>query len=242
MDVTAPALYEATVVHVRREPRVTSFRHRFYLWLIDIDAPPELPRPLRPFARFRAADHGDGRGATIRADLDAWLTEQGVDLCGGRVLMLASARVAGYVFNPLSVFWCYRDDGELACVVAEVHNTYGGRHRYLLHPDAHGDATAEKRLYVSPFVTVAGTYELRVPEPGSRLDVGVELVQPDGPVLTAVLRGRRLPATRRQLIRLLLRYPLAPVVVSAAIRLRGIALWLRGLPIVPRVTDEENVT
>ncbi|MPY97794.1 MAG: DUF1365 family protein [Actinophytocola sp.] len=237
------ALYEATVVHARRKPRVRAFRHRFYLWLVDVDALPRLPRPLAPFARFRAADHGDGRGATIREDLDGWLTEQGVDLRGGRVLMLASARVAGHVFNPLSVFWCYRDTGELACVVAEVHNTYGGRHRYLLHPDANGDDTTEKRFYVSPFLTVDGTYRLHVPEPGEQLHVTVTLDQDDGRVLTAVLRGRRLPATRRQLVRLLLRYPLAPLVVSAAIRLRGFALWLRGLPIVPRaVTNEEKAT
>ncbi len=241
--ITAPALYETTVVHARRQPRVKAFRHRFYLWLVDVDALPRLPRPLAPFARFRAADHGDGRGATIREDLDRWLAEQDVDLRGGRVLMLASARVLGHVFNPISVFWCYRDTGELACVVAEVHNTYGGRHRYLLYPDASGDDTAEKRFYVSPFITVNGTYRLHVPEPGERLHVTVALDQADGRVLTAVLRGTRLPATARQFARLLLRYPLAPLVVSAAIRLRGIALWLRGLPIVPRaVTNEEKAT
>lgn len=243
MDVTVPALYETTVVHARRQPRVKSFRHRFYLWLVDVDALPRLPRALAPFARFRAADHGDGRGATIREGLDRWLAEQDVDLRGGQVLMLASARVLGHVFNPISVFWCYRDTGELACVVAEVHNTYGGRHRYLLYPDARGDDTAEKRFYVSPFITVDGTYRLHVPEPGEQLHVTVALDQAHGRVLTAVMRGDRLPATARQFARLLLRYPLAPLVVSAAIRLRGIALWLRGLPIVPRaVTNEEKAT
>ena len=75
--------------------------------------------------------------------------------------MLANARVLGHVFDPLSVFWCYDSDGVLVCVVAEVHNTYGERHAYLLHPDEAGTAVTDKDFYVSPFFDVSGTYELR---------------------------------------------------------------------------------
>ena len=75
--------------------------------------------------------------------------------------MLASARVLGHVFDPLSVFWCYGSDGVLACVVAEVHNTYGERHAYLLRPDEAGTAVTDKGFYVSPFFDVTGSYELR---------------------------------------------------------------------------------
>lgn len=233
------ALYDATVVHVRRRPEARAFTHRFYLWYVDLDALPRTPRVL---ARFDVRDHGDRNHGypTIRAELDAWLATQGVDLGGGRVMMLAAARVAGYVFNPLSVYWCHAADGALACVVAEVHNTYGGRHRYLLPPSPDGSASAEKQLYVSPFITVAGTYRLRVPEPGERLNVSVVLHQPDGVLLSVVLRGQRRPATRRELARLVLRYPLAPLVASTAIRLRGVGLWLRGLPVVPRPRAAEE--
>lgn len=229
------ALYEATVLHVRRRPEVRTFTHRFYLWYVDLDALP----PPRVLARFDVRDHGErGHGyPSIRAELDAWLATHGVQV--DRVMMLAAARVAGYVFNPLSVYWCYAADGSLACVVAEVHNTYGGRHRYLVHPSADGSASTEKRLYVSPFITVDGTYTLRVPEPGERLNVSIVLHQDNGVLLSAVLRGHRRPATRRELVRLALRYPLAPLVASAAIKLRGIALWLRGLPVVPRPVVEE---
>ena len=75
--------------------------------------------------------------------------------------MLANARVLGHVFDPLSVFWCYDSDGVLVCVVAEVHNTYGERHAYLLRPDEAGVAVTDKDFYVSPFFDVSGTYELR---------------------------------------------------------------------------------
>ena len=70
------------------------------------------------------------------------------------------------MFNPLSVHWCYRADQSLACIVAEVHNTYGGRHAYLLHPDERGRAQAGKEFYVSPFLEVSGRYRMRFSPPG----------------------------------------------------------------------------
>ena len=80
--------------------------------------------------------------------------------------MLAHARVLGYVFNPLTVYWCHRPDGTLACVVAEVHNTYRQRHAYLLPADDRGRAEVPKQFYVSPFYPVDGRYRMSLPEPG----------------------------------------------------------------------------
>lgn len=229
-----PALYEATVSHARAEPVRHVFAHRTHYWLIDLDAPPRLPWPLRALAGFHPADHGDGRAATLRSDLDSYLREHGVDLDGGRILMLAHARVLGYVFNPLTVYWCHGPDGSPRAVVAEVHNTYGGRHRYLLRPDGHGRATVDKALYVSPFNEVDGEYRLSLPEPGERLALTVALHREGRPPLTASVRGRRRPATARQLLRLSLRQPLAPLVNAVRIRVHGVWLYLRGLPVQDR--------
>ncbi len=80
--------------------------------------------------------------------------------------MLSNARSLGYVFNPLSLFWCHDPDGSLRCVIAEVHNTYGGKHCYLITPDDAGRAETEKRFYVSPFYPVDGFYRMSVAEPG----------------------------------------------------------------------------
>ncbi|MGH3628405.1 MAG: DUF1365 domain-containing protein, partial [Sciscionella sp.] len=158
----------------------------------------------------------------------------GIDLPGGKVLMLAGARVLGYVFNPLTVYWCYRHDGEPACVVAEVHNTYHQRHCYLLRPDVNGNAVTRKEFYVSPFLEMGGYYRMHVPEPGDRLAITVALHQGGGTPMTAVVKGERRRAGVRTLVRMLLRHPLAPQRVAAEIRIRGIALWLRGIPVVPR--------
>ena len=232
----APALYEATVHHVRSAPVRYAFAHRTLYWFIDLEHPPRLPRPLRPLAGFHPADHGSGRSATLRADLDSYLRDQGVEASGGRVFMLAHARVFGHVFNPLTVYWCHDPHGAPRAVVAEVHNTYGDRHRhrYLLRPDERGRARTDKALYVSPFNDVDGHYRLSLPEPGERLDLTVALHREGHPPFTAEVRGLRRPLTRSTLLWLNLRYPLAPLVNAVGIRFHGIRLYLRGLPVRDR--------
>jgi DUF1365 family protein len=232
--VTA-ALYECTITHARTAPLRNVFRYRTYQWLVDIDDLPDLGRgPLRLFAGFRAKDHlGDPR-QTIRQNLDAFLRTKDIDLNGGGVTMLAHASVLGYVFNPLTVYWCHQPDGTLACVVAEVHNTYGQRHAYLLRTDERGRAWAAKEFYVSPFYPVDGSYRMSLPEPGARLALKVVLVRPDGHSFIASMHGSAVPATTRALVRAVARYPWSTAVVAARIRWQGIRLYLRGLRIVPR--------
>lgn len=228
-----PALYPARVSHLRRRPR-RGFRHRIYLWLVDLDELPRLPRWLGAFGRFQARDHLGDPALSIRANLEGWLAERGVVLDGGRVLMLANARLLGYVFNPLSVYWCHRRDGGLECVVAEVHNTYGQRHRYLLRTDALGRAEAAKQFYVSPFLGMDGHYRMVLPRPGELLDISVTLRQHGRTALAARVRGHRRPLTPRTLLWLLLTRPLTTQRTWLLIHRHGIALWLRRLPIAPR--------
>jgi len=227
-------LYECVVRHARAAPVRHAFAHRTYQWLVDLDHLPRPRRPLTALARFRAKDHLGDPAASIRANVDAFLAARGIDLDGGRVLMLANARVLGHVFNPLSVFWCRRADGSLAAVIAEVHNTYGERHCYLLPAAADGRYATDKDFYVSPFYEAAGVYRMRLPEPGERLALAIELTPPGGRPFVATLRGRRRPATTAAIIATALRYPWATVVVSLRIRWHGIRLYLRGLPVVPR--------
>ena len=99
-----PALYAAEVAHTRRTPIANHFRHRASYWLVDFD---RLPRPRGiqgRLARFERSDHSDVR---------AFLCERGV--AAERILMLAMPRTLGYVFNPISVFWCYDADGDMHC-------------------------------------------------------------------------------------------------------------------------------
>jgi len=229
-------LYECRITHTRLAPLRNAFTYRSYQWLVDLDHLPRLGPGLRLLAGFHGRDHlGDPR-LPIRANLDRFLAGNGVDLAGGRVLMLAHARVLGYVFNPLTVYWCHRADGSLACVVAEVHNTYRQRHAYLLYPDDRGRAGTPKQFYVSPFHPVDGGYRMCLPEPGpdSSLTLSVTLTRPRRPAFVATVHGTGRPATTRALLGAAARHPWSTVAVSALIRWQGIKLYLRGLPVVPR--------
>ncbi|MFN8052242.1 MAG: DUF1365 domain-containing protein [Acidimicrobiales bacterium] len=228
------ALYECEVAHARTTPLVNRFRYGTYLWLVDVDELPRLPRALRPLAGFRAEDHLGSPDRSIRANVDTYLAANGIDLDGGTVTMLAAARVLGHVFNPLSVFWCHDRTGALVCTIAEVHNTYGERHCYLVRTDALGAADVEKAFYVSPFEPVTGRYRMSLPEPGDRLAISITLHRDGQEPFVASLAGRRRPATAWHLLAMALRHPLAPAVVSLRIRRQGIALWWRELPVVPR--------
>ena len=228
------ALYECRVFHARRTPLRNAFRYRTYQWLVDLDELPRLRGPLRLLAGFDARDHLGDPDRPIRANVDEFLRQRGVDLGAGQVLMLAHARVLGYVFNPLTVFWCHHPDGTLACVIAEVHNTYRQRHAYLVHTDARGRARTDKELYVSPYHPVDGSYQMSLPPPGERLALAITLHRPGGYRFTASVQGRRRPATVPALLLAAARHPWSPLMVAAQIRFQGIKLYARGLRPLPR--------
>jgi DUF1365 family protein len=231
------ALYDCRISHTRLAPFRHSFTYRTYLWLVDLDHLPPDTRGLRLLAGFHGRDHlGDPR-YQIRDNLDRFLATHGIDLAGGRVLMLAHARVLGYVFNPLTVYWCHQADGALACVVAEVHNTYRQRHAYVLVTDDHGRAQTAKQFYVSPFYPVDGGYRMTLPEPGppgAPLALSMTLTRPEGSSFVATVHGTGRPATARALLGAAARHPWSTAAVSARIRWQGIRLYLRGLPVIPR--------
>jgi uncharacterized protein len=220
---TEATTYDTTIRHVRRKPFHRAFTHRSRTWLVDLDHLPDHG----VLGRFEARDHLGDPDATIKANVENFLALNGVETDGGRMVMAANARALGYCFNPISVFWCHRRNGEPAGVVVEVHNTYGDRHAYLVHPDEQGRARTEKQMYVSPFHGTDGYYEIAVPRPGVRLFVSITLHSDDGAVFSASLDGEATATT-----------PLrsAPAALRGAllIRAHGIWLWARRLGIRQR--------
>ncbi len=149
-----------------------------------------------------------------------------------RIVMLAMARSLGFVFNPISVFWCYDASGERVAVLAEVHNTYGGRHTYFLEPDQSGRSTVDKAMYVSPFYPVDGQYDIRVSEPADSLSLSVTLRRENDTPFVATLRAQRRAVTPISVIRAsLVRPSLRPALL---IRWQALRLLVRGLKVQPR--------
>ena len=226
-----PARYAVEISHHRRDPVDYRFTQRSSTWLVDLDAVPRLPRGLRWLAAFRSADHLGASDSSLRANVDGFLRSNGIGT-PTRVLMLANPRVLGYVFNPLSVFYCLGPDGTVHHVVAEVRNTYGGRHCYMLTPDPDGRAEADKAFYVSPFYPVDGHYTMRVPLPADELLVNVTLHRDAERPFAAVLTGRRCASAT---LWTALRSPLTTRAVMFGIKRHGIMLYSKGLRPHPRM-------
>lgn len=233
-DIVAPCLYDVDLGHIRMVPKRREFSYRVYYWLVDLDDLPQLPWWQRPLARFEARDHLGDANRSIKANVLEFLADGGIDLTGGRVLMLANARSFGHVFNPLTVHWCYDQAGELACILAEVHNTYGERHGYLLRPDSAGRVQQDKDFYVSPFLGNDGRYLMRFAPPTDRLSVTIALQEGGRTVFSATMKGTRRPASTRNLLRESIRRPAMSMLTSFWIRVHGIRLWLSRHPITKR--------
>lgn len=234
------ALYTGEVAHVRLRPLRHRLRYRVAQGLFDLDELPELSGRLRLFGHNRAAafsfhdkDHGDGSG-----DLRGWLARElaraGLPGACGRVRVLCMPRMLGFVFNPLSVWFCDDAHGRLAAVVYEVNNTFGGRHAYVL-PAAAAEGPLRqacgKAFHVSPFLPMALTYAFRLSPPEAEVTIAISAEDADGPVLGASFAGRRRPLTDAGLARVLLAFPFMTLKVVAAIHWEALKLWLRGAPV-----------
>jgi uncharacterized protein len=230
-DLPEPGLFETTIRHTRRTPFKRSFTHTSQTWLVDVDDVPDHGL----LGRFESRDHIGDPERTLRENVQAFLEQHGIDVRGGRIFLAANARAFGYCFNPISVFWCWDRRGHLAATVVEVHNTYGDRHAYLVDTDEQGRGVVDKAMYVSPFHGTDGTYRVAAPVPGDRLRIAVTLDSDDGATFSASLSGRRSQITPARAAPAAIRHALL-------IRMHGVWLWLRRLPIQPRPTHDQEVS
>lgn len=235
-------LYVGRLRHERSQPTVNSFTYPVFLFLLDLDEIDGLvgrglfTHNRRGLVELRDTDHFGG-AVGLRAGVETFCAGQGVDVRDTRIEVLTQLRLFGYVFNPVSFFWCREADGALRCVVAEVHNTFGERHAYLLVPDATPDAdgrvqmAADKVFHVSPFMSLEGRYLFGFDrEPGELMSVRIDEERDGTRFFQAVLAARRVELDRHSLVRVLARRPLMTFQVSVLIRLQALRLLAKRVP------------
>lgn len=239
------AIYEGTVVHARLSPTTHRFTYRVYYMLFDLDELDDLDRRLRWFShnRFNAlslhdTDHGADDGRSLKEWIATTLEESGFDFELGRVEMLAFPRILGYVFNPISVWYCRDTDGVVRAVLHEVRNTFGDKHCYLSAVDATNPTqTFGKRLHVSPFMDMEKRYDFSLTMPESA--VGIRIRESDAAgdeMFRAAFTGRRRELDDRSLLTMFVKYPLVTVKTIAAIHFEAIRLWVKRVPFFRRPT------
>lgn len=244
----APALYVGTVRHRRFTPRAHAFEYSLFMSLLDIDA---IEASMQVswltgcnrwnLASFDDRDHLDGAGP-LRERLRANALAHGRDLPAGRILLLTHLRYAGYVFNPISLYYCFDARNVLQCVLADVRNTYGGRRSYWLAPADEARhrfrAVRAKSLYVSPFMDGDVDYEFLLTPPAASLTTHMNVTRraSGARVFDATLRLERRPWTALSIRRTLAAYPLMTAKVIAAIYFEALRLRWKGVPEVPALT------
>lgn len=249
----ASALYVGEVRHRRRRPREHRLAYRVFWLLLDLAEVDGLGRRLKLFSHkrfnllaFHDADHGDGSGRPLRPQIEALLGRAGVDIGAGAIRLLTMPRVLGYVFNPISLFYCHHEDGRLAAVIYEVTSTFGVRHAYLI-PVFPGDQgagrisqRAAKALHVSPFMGMEMDYLFSGRAPDTRLALSIAGYDAEGLLITASMSGERRELSDRALLAAAAAIPLLTFKVVAAIHWEALKLWLKGVRLhpAPRPADE----
>jgi DUF1365 family protein len=235
------ALYFGEVMHRRSLPKRHEFRHGVFFMRFRVDLIAALRGPLFSVNRWNLfslheADHGPRDGTPLEPWIRRLLASQGLECADGDIYLQAFPRVLGYVFNPVSFWLCHDRAGRLRAVLAEVSNTFGEHHNYLI---AHADCRpiagsdwleARKVFHVSPFFDVSGHYRFRFADLDGYSCFRIDYHGEDGRLLTTALSGRPEALNSRSLARAFVGYPLMTFGVILRIHYHALRLWLKRVP------------
>lgn len=252
--------YECDVMHARFAPRTHRFVYRIFLFALDLDELPALHRRLPFFSvnrpnlySFREADylptdepvHNTARPQPARQTNGAsprslkqrvldHLATQDVDLTGGRVVLVTLPRIFGYLFNPVSFYFCYDRHGACVAALAEVTNTFREMKPYFLGPATRADGAfrlrVPKHFYVSPFSDVDVEFDFMLRPPDARLAVQIDDHTGGRRTLTSTLTGPRRALTGARLAWFTVKYPMLTLRIIALIHWHALRLWLKKVP------------
>lgn len=234
----SPGLWLGPVMHRRLRPRHRKFSYETLWVALDLD---RLQSSARFFSinrfnlySFHERDHADGKPGFLASKIRALLARESI-AADGRIVLLAAPRVLGFVFNPLSVYFCHDGAGALAAIVWEVSNTFGERHSYVLKVEGDGETirqSCRKLMHVSPFIDMDIVYRFRVALKDGRLALGIVDEDRDGPLLVAAMNLEHAPLGEGALLRAFARMPFSTLKTVFAIHWQAVKLVLRGVKVV----------
>lgn len=228
-------LVHGQVMHDRLRPRRNRFSYPVFYLRLDLDRLADCNSfwfgvDRRRLLSLRTRDYGPRDGSSLADWMRGLLRQHGI-CADGRIWLQTFPRIAGFAFNPVSFWHCYDTQERLCAVLAEVNNTFGASHCYLLRLDpADGRADCAKQLHVSPFCRVEGHYRFRFRLGATAHATRIDYHDADGLLLKTALTGKPVPLSDAALLRALLRQPLLCIGVVARIHWQALRLWLKGVP------------
>ena len=229
-------IYNGEVTHARFKPIKHFLKYNTFSIFLDLDEIEILAikNPIFSFNKFNIfsfynKDHGERDGQSLKK----WVLENvqkfNISTKINKIRLLCYPRIFGYVFNPLSIFYCY-DEESLKAIFYEVKNTFNEQHTYIFKTNKEGkiEQSCKKKFYVSPFMDMETFYDFKLLNPDKKLFVSIKQSDKDGIILTAIQKGKRKNFDFKQLLANFFKYPLMTLKIITAIHFEAFLLWKKG--------------
>ena len=229
-------IYNGEVTHTRFKPVRHFLKYKTFSLLIDLDEINELDSRISIFSHnkfnvfsFYDKDHGERDGSNLKEWVLTNIRKFNIEEKVNKIKILCYPRIFGYVFNPLSIFYCYESD-KLKAIFYEVKNTFNEQHTYIFKIKNNDEITqkCKKRFYVSPFMDMETYYNFKLFDPTEKLSVFIKQTDTTGTILTATQTGEKKEFSSKQLIKNFFKYPLMTIKIISSIHYEALLLWKKG--------------
>ena len=229
-------IYNGEVTHTRFKPVRHFLKYKTFSLLIDLDEINLLDKSIGIFSHnkfnifsFYDKDHGDRDGGNLKDWVISNLKKFRIKENITNIKVLCYPRILGYVFNPLSIFYCYEKE-KLVAIFYEVKNTFNEQHTYIFKIKNNEEIIQKcrKKFYVSPFMDMETFYNFKLLNPKDKLSVFIKQTDADGTILTATQTGDKKEFSFKQLAINFLKYPLMTIKIISSIHYEALLLWKKG--------------
>jgi len=243
-------IYSGFITHRRFKPKRHFFSYKTFSLLIDLNEIENLGKKIKFFSynkfnilSFYDIDHGPRDGGSLIYWVKKTLADAKINIGSGNIKLLCYPRFFGYVFNPLSIFYCYDNYSQLKAILYEVKNTFNEQHTYVFSAPPSSNLIlhkCDKKFYVSPFMEMKTFYNFRLLKPGKILNVFIKQADDKGTLLTACQVGKRIEMSSKNLFFQFITHPLMAFKIIGAIHFEAFRLWLKGVKYVKRNIKIKN--
>lgn len=234
-------LYETEIMHHRLSPKEHRFSYKFFSFYLDLDEINGLTKRILFLSRnkfnlysFFDRDHIEKDGHPVKESVLSYLNEKGINLAGGRIMLLTYLRTFGYVFNPVSFYFCFDKNDRPVCVIPEIGNTFGELKPFLIRRDQLNGRkfkdSQDKFYYISPFARLDDQLDFKLTIPGEKLNICIDTSRRGKKLILTTMLGHQEPLSNRTLGWLTLKFPLVTLKVISLIHWHAFLLWMKKIP------------